>query len=89
LTAFLIGPIAQFVFIPLMTTGIGADTVGGWFGVGADRGLALVFVLTGVIGLAATVAALRSRPYRRLSGHYREAPVVAPDGDPQPSRTAA
>ncbi|MEV4413758.1 MFS transporter [Catellatospora sp. NPDC049609] len=89
LTAFLIGPIAQFVFIPLMTDGVGADTIGGWFGVGADRGLALVFVLTGVLGLAATVLALRSAPYRRLSGYYLRQPEPAgPDAEPSPDADA-
>jgi DHA3 family multidrug efflux protein-like MFS transporter len=72
LTAFLISPIAQFFFIPFMTDGAGARTIGGWFGTGAERGLALVFVLTGIIGLAATVVALRSRPYRRLSRRFAE-----------------
>jgi DHA3 family multidrug efflux protein-like MFS transporter len=72
LTAFLIAPIAQFVFIPFMTDGMGARTIGGWFGTGADRGLALVFMLTGAIGLVATSGALRSRPYRRLSERYAE-----------------
>ena len=59
LTAFLIGPITQLVFIPFMTDGAGADAIGGWFGTGADRGIALVFVLTGVIGLVVTVLALQ------------------------------
>src|SRR6185503_7070718 len=77
LTAFLISPIAQFVFIPFMTDGLGARLIGGWFGTGADRGLALVFVLTGIIGLIATILALRSRPYRRLSRRYLESPVAA------------
>jgi DHA3 family multidrug efflux protein-like MFS transporter len=70
LTAFLIAPIAQFVFIPFMTDGTGARVIGGWFGTGADRGLALVFVLTGIIGLVATGLALRSGPYRRLRVAY-------------------
>jgi hypothetical protein len=47
LTAFLIGPITQLIFIPFMTTGAGADMIGGWFGTGPDRGIALVFVLPG------------------------------------------
>ena len=34
-----------------MTTGLGAEAIGGWFGTGPDRGIALVFVLTGIIGL--------------------------------------
>ena len=78
LTAFLISPLAQFVFIPSMTDGAGARTIGSWFGTGADRGLALVFVLTGVIGLLATVVALRSRPYRRLSHRYVAGPATVP-----------
>ena len=74
LTAFLVSPLAQFVFIPFMTDGSGARWIGSWFGTGAARGLALVFILTGVIGLIATVVALGSRPYRRLSGRYVSAP---------------
>ncbi|WP_250029662.1 MFS transporter [Paractinoplanes maris] len=78
LTAFLISPIAQFVFVPFMTDGAGARLIGSWFGTGAARGLALVFVLTGVVGLIATAIALRSRPYRRLSNRYTTAePAVA------------
>jgi DHA3 family multidrug efflux protein-like MFS transporter len=78
LTAFLISPVAQFVFIPFMTDGAGARAVGGWFGTGADRGLAVVFMLTGAIGIVATVAALRSRPYRRLRDRYAEDEPAAP-----------
>ncbi|GID94570.1 MFS transporter [Amorphoplanes digitatis] len=77
LTAFLIAPIAQFVFIPFMTAGgAGARAIGSWFGTGADRGLALVFVLTGVIGMIATVLALRSGPYRRLRNRYAAGPAA-------------
>ena len=47
LTAFLIGPLTQLVFIPFMTDGAGAETIGDWFGTGPERGIALVFVLTG------------------------------------------
>ncbi len=70
LTAFMIGPIAQFVFIPFMTTGRGVDLIGSWFGTGSDRGLALVFVITGIIGLFVTFLAFRSRFYSRLSEYY-------------------
>ncbi len=51
-----------------MTDGVAAAAIGGWFGTGAERGIALVFVLAGIVGLAATVLALASRPNRRLSG---------------------
>ena len=76
LTAFLISPIAQFVFVPFMTDGAGARTIGGWFGTGSDRGLALVFMLTGIVGLVGTGLALRSRPYQRLSHRYVEGPAL-------------
>jgi DHA3 family multidrug efflux protein-like MFS transporter len=70
LTAFLIGPITQLWVIPFMTDGTGAAVIGPWFGTGADRGIALVFVVCGVIGLIVTALALASRPYRRLSARY-------------------
>ena len=73
LTAFLIGPITQLVFIPFMTTGAGVDLIGPWFGTGADRGIALVFVLCGVLGLIVTGLALGSKYYRQLSAGYAEA----------------
>src|SRR3712207_9193514 len=59
------------VVIPFMTDGAGARAIGGWFGTGPDRGLALVFVVTALVGLLVTVLALLSRPYRRLSAAYR------------------
>lgn len=70
LTAFLIGPLTQFIFIPFMTTGAGVDLIGGWFGVGPERGIALVFTITGVIGLITALVAFKSRPYRELSAQY-------------------
>ncbi|WP_083874315.1 MFS transporter [Nocardia paucivorans] len=76
LTAFLISPMTQFLFIPFMTTGAGARWIGGWFGSGESRGMALVFVLLGILGLLFTGYALSSRHYRRLGRSYRDhAPV--------------
>jgi MFS transporter, DHA3 family, multidrug efflux protein len=72
LTAFLIGPITQLVFIPFMTTGSGVELIGGWFGTGPDRGIALVFVLCGILGLLMTGLALGSKYYRQLSTRYAE-----------------
>jgi MFS transporter, DHA3 family, multidrug efflux protein len=72
LTAFMIGPIAQFIFIPLMTTGMGAELIGSWFGTGRDRGIALLFIVTGIVGLIVTIAAMRSRLYRRLLENYQK-----------------
>lgn len=70
LTAFLIGPLTQFIFIPFMTTGKGADLIGGWFGTGTGRGIALVFISAGIIGLIVTLIAMRSRAYQLLSKRY-------------------
>jgi DHA3 family multidrug efflux protein-like MFS transporter len=73
ITAFLIGPIAQLIFIPFMTTGAGVDLIGPWFGTGTDRGLALLFTVAGTIGLAVTLLAMRSYSYRALSERYESA----------------
>jgi MFS transporter, DHA3 family, multidrug efflux protein len=70
LTAFLIGPLTQFVVIPFMTNGAGADAIGGWFGTGPDRGIALVFTVAGLVGLLVTILAFNSRYYRELSAAY-------------------
>ncbi|MGZ9100535.1 MAG: MFS transporter, partial [Brevundimonas sp.] len=72
LTAFLIAPLAQWVFIPLMTDGVGADWIGDWYGRGPERGMALVFTVAGVMGLIATGLAWNSTYYRRLSAAYRK-----------------
>ncbi len=71
-TAFLIGPIAQFIFIPFMTTGAGVELLGPWFGTGTDRGLALLFTAAGLIGLVVTLLAMRSYSYRILSETYQK-----------------
>jgi DHA3 family multidrug efflux protein-like MFS transporter len=71
LTAFLIAPLAQFVFIPLMTDGAGADAIGDWFGRGPERGIALVFTVAGTLGVLLTIAAFNSGYYKRLSAAYR------------------
>jgi DHA3 family multidrug efflux protein-like MFS transporter len=73
ITTFLIGPIAAFIFIPFMTTGSGVELIGPWFGTGADRGMALVFILAGLLGVIVTCIAWGSHAYRELSQHYKKA----------------
>ena len=80
LTAFLIGPLTQFIFIPFMTTGAGADAIGSWFGTGPERGIALVFTIAGAIGLVVTIIAFNSKYYRQLSAAYAKAPDAAEPG---------
>jgi DHA3 family multidrug efflux protein-like MFS transporter len=83
-TAFLIGPIAQAWVIPFMTDGAGAETIGSWFGSGPDRGMALIFIIAGSIGLLATLLAFQSRAYEDISRSYagtrpEPAPTRAPE----------
>ena len=88
ITAFLIGPIAQFWVIPSMTDGALADSIGSWFGTGPDRGMALIFIVAGIIGLLVTLLALRSRsvpqalePIRRSGERARGAAQRRGGGD--------
>jgi DHA3 family multidrug efflux protein-like MFS transporter len=55
-----------------MTDGAGAEAIGSWFGTGPDRGMALIFIFAGLIGLVVTIWALNSRPYRTISNSYAE-----------------
>jgi DHA3 family multidrug efflux protein-like MFS transporter len=66
-TAFLMAPLAEAVFIPFMTDGGGADWIGDWFGTGPDRGIALLFTLAGLLGVVVTMATRASRSYRLLT----------------------
>lgn len=70
LTAFIIGPLTEFFFIPFMTVGWGAQTIGSWFGTGPARGMAVVFILAAIVGLIATLLAFASKAYRNLSARY-------------------
>jgi DHA3 family multidrug efflux protein-like MFS transporter len=77
ITAFLIGPIAQLIFIPLMTTGAGAKAIGHWYGTGIGRGIGLVFTTAGALGLMVTLFAMRSKAYALLAERYRGDQVTA------------
>ncbi|NJS41922.1 MFS transporter, partial [Candidatus Gracilibacteria bacterium] len=63
-TAFLVGPLASSIFIPFMTTGKGVEYIGSWFGSGESRGIALVFITAGFVGVIVTVFAWTSKPYK-------------------------
>jgi DHA3 family multidrug efflux protein-like MFS transporter len=67
-SAFIIGPIAQFVIIPNVTSGTSLT----WLGTSTDRAIAIVFIIAGVIGLVVTVLAMFSKSYRVLTVHYAE-----------------
>jgi DHA3 family multidrug efflux protein-like MFS transporter len=77
-TAFLMAPIAEAVFMPFMTDGRGADWIGGWFGTGPERGLALMFTLAGLLGVMVTAAVRLSRSFRRLDATQATTASLAP-----------
>jgi len=82
LTTFLIGPIAETFFIPFMSTSAGVGLIGSWFGTGPDRGIALVFTVTGIIGLILTIVAMNSKYAQMLSERYiNHAPETLPEGE--------
>jgi DHA3 family multidrug efflux protein-like MFS transporter len=66
-TSIVIGPLAAEIFIPWMTGGSGADWIGSWWGIGPERGLAVMFTLAGLIGVVVTLLFRASRSYRRLT----------------------
>jgi DHA3 family multidrug efflux protein-like MFS transporter len=76
-TAIVIGPLAETVFMPFMTDGRGADWIGDWYGTGPERGIALLFTLAGVLGIVVTLAVLVSRSYRRLLDRELNEPILA------------
>jgi DHA3 family multidrug efflux protein-like MFS transporter len=76
ITAFFIGPLAEYVFIPFMTTGKGVELIGSWYGVGPGRGIGLVFTCAGVFGFIVTLIAMRSRSYKLLARKYESGLAV-------------
>lgn len=73
-SAFIVGPIAQFWLIPFMASTQGQDTFGWLLGDGEARGIALVFVIASLVLLVIVLLAFFSRPYRQLSAAYAAAP---------------
>jgi DHA3 family multidrug efflux protein-like MFS transporter len=73
LTAFMIGPLTQFLVIPWLASPDGHEIFGGWWGTTPDRAMAIIFVLAGVIGVIVTFIAFTTRSYKNLSDSYREA----------------
>jgi DHA3 family multidrug efflux protein-like MFS transporter len=73
ISAFLIGPIAEFIIIPFMKTPSGKNTFGWLLGSGQARGIALVFFIASAIMLVVVLWAFTTRAYRDLSQYYIKA----------------
>jgi DHA3 family multidrug efflux protein-like MFS transporter len=78
-TAFLIAPIAQFWIIPYARSTEGSAQLAPLLGEGTSRGIALVFLVAGIIMVAAALAAFLTPVYRRVSASYARAALDAPE----------
>lgn len=89
LSAFAVAPLAEFWLLPYMRQGVGEDQWSWLLGRGEARGIALVFVVAGVIGIVATLAALASSTYRTIARSYAAAPdtPAAAGADAAPAAT--
>ena len=61
---------AEFAVIPWMREGSGQHLLGWLLGRGDTRGIALMFLLAGLVMLIAVALAFMSPQYRSLSTHY-------------------
>lgn len=84
-SAFVIGPVAEYWLIPYARSPRGRDELGWLLGDGPGRGIALVFVVAATLGLILTAAAFATPAYRRLRDVYAagdvNADVAARTGD--------
>jgi DHA3 family multidrug efflux protein-like MFS transporter len=80
ITAFLIAPLAQFLIIPYMETGAGESTWGWLLGEGSARGIALVFLFSGLAMVVLALLAFTTKSYRLLSAEYQGEREPAPVG---------
>lgn len=78
ISAFLVGPIAEFWLIPYMRSDAGRGALGWLLGDGEARGIALAFIVASMVMLLAVGLAFVSKPYRLLSETYASTPPPEP-----------
>ena len=76
-TAFVIAPIAQFWIIPYARSADGSAALAPLLGHGTSRGIALVFLVAGIIMIAAALLAFLTPVYRRVSATYAQVAAEA------------
>jgi hypothetical protein len=75
----LAGPLAEYLFEPLLAPGGAlADSLGLWIGVGPGRGLALMFIVLGVLMMLVAAGAFAVRAIRRIEGDLPDAVLPVP-----------
>lgn len=77
ITAFLIAPIAEFVIIPYMDGDAGRAQWEWLLGDGIGRGIALIFLVAGLVMVVFGAGAFLTRSYRLLSRQYATSTVNA------------
>lgn len=73
ITAFAIAPIAQFWVIPYMNVPANQESWSWLLGTGETRGIALIFLVSGIAMVAVSLFAFSTKTYRRLSESYQKA----------------
>ncbi|KQW05920.1 multidrug transporter [Leifsonia sp. Root4] len=89
ITAFLIAPIAEFIIIPFMNSDAGRQSLGWLLGDGDARGIALVFLIAGIVMVVAAIGAFFTRSYRRISAQYLDQGESVPAEGAEDSTTEA
>ena len=72
LTAFLIGPLTQFLVIPWLASPVGNEIFGGWWGTTPDRAMAIIFTIAGIIGAIVTLYGFVTKSYKNLSNNFQD-----------------
>lgn len=72
ITSLLVAPIAEFWVVPYMRADAGQTRWGWLLGEGSGRGIALIFVFTGIAMIALAFAAFATRSYRQLSHSFAQ-----------------
>lgn len=92
ITSFAIAPLAEFWIIPYFRADAGQAQWAWLLGEGEARGIAMIFLVGGLVMVAAALAAFATRSYRTLSRAYAAAPettegdaAAASDPPPMPS----
>ena len=71
ITAFVVAPLAEFIIIPYANSDAGRTSLDWLLGQGEARGIALVFLIAGLIMVVASLLAFMTKSYRQLSESYK------------------
>ena len=70
ITAFIVAPIAEFIVIPFMNSDAGQMQYGWLLGEGEARGIAFIFLISGLLLVVAALLAFTTKTYRQISAFY-------------------